>query len=225
VKITPLEVEDVHRKVFEDPSVERIVEAVHAHRPILAFVTHVVRDFHSEGALTARNPSLRKLVNVHAPKRSEQGPINDVCTSIERLYRLHDPGVVRGVIVEALVQRTIQARYGGAADTLENNLKFRVEDDSGNRYDTSTSVDVVGVCAKDDSGECIDCKVSSKRFKRSWIDELAERVAPFGFRIGLATVDSPQVAHRHLRGSGISVGGNTALVTPDTWMHKLPLLT
>jgi hypothetical protein len=223
VRVVPLEVEDAHHKVFGDPLVEQVVEVVHAHRPLLAFLTSTLRDYRTASALKARNPSLRKLAAAQGAKKAERGALDRLCTAIERLYVKHDPSIVRGVIVEALVQRSIQPRYGGAADMLENNLRFRVEDGSGNSHETSTSIDVIGVCSSDDAGECIDCKVASKAFKPSWVEELTDRVAPFGFRIGLATTDSPQTARRRLKNAGIEVGGNTSLITPETW--ALPLLT
>lgn len=223
MKVTKVEVEDTHRKVFDDPLTEQIVEAVHAHPRLLAFVTSVLRSYVDKAALTARNPSLRKLASTHETKKSEQGPLNSVCTAIERLYGSHDPSTVRGVVVEALVQRSVQARYGGAKDLIENNLKFKVEDGNGNSHITSTSIDVIGVCATEKQGECIDCKVAS-RFKQSWIEELMDLVAPFGFRIGLATTDSTQVATRRLKECGIDLRGNAVLVTPEVWMSALPLL-
>lgn len=223
MKVTPLAVEDVHRKVFEDPLVEQVVEAVHAHRPLLAFLTSVLRDYRNASALKTRNPSLRKFAAAQGARRAERGSLDRLCTAIERLYAKHDPSTVRGVIVEALVQRSIQPRYGGADDMLENNLRFKVEDGAGNSHETSTSIDVIGVCGADAAGECIDCKVSSRAFKRPWIEELADHVAPFGFRIGLATADSPQTARRRLKSAGIGIGGNTSLITPENW--ALPLLT
>jgi len=222
VKVVPIEVEDAHRKVFDDPLVEQVVEAVHAHRPLLAFLTSVLRNYQSANALRARNPSLRKLAAAQGAKKAERGPLDRLCTAIERLYGKHDASTVRGVIVEALVQRSIQPRYGGATDMLENNLRFRVEDGAGNSHETSTSIDVIGVCDSEDAGECIDCKVSSRAFKRSWVEELADHVAPFGFRIGLATTDSPQTARHRLKSTGIGIGGNTSLITPENW--ALPLL-
>ncbi len=223
MKITSLEVEDAHRKVFGDVLVEQVVEIVHTHRPLLAFLTSVIRDYQSASALKNRNPSLRKLATAHGAKRAERRGLDDLCKGIERLYAKHDPSIVRGVLVEALVQRSIQPRYGGANDRLENNLRFRVEDGTGNIHETSTSIDVIGVCSAEDAGECIDCKVSSRAFKRSWVEELTDRVAPFGFRIGLATTDSPQTARHRLKSTGIGVSGNTSLVTPENW--ALPLLT
>lgn len=223
MKVVPLEVEDAHRKIFGDPMVEKVVEAVHTHRPLLAFLTSVLRDYRSAGALKARNPSLRKFASAQGVKRAERQALDRLCTDIERLYAKHDPSIVRGVIVEALVERSIKPRYGGAEDLLENNLRFKVEDGSGNSHKTSTSIDVIGVCGADDAGECIDCKVSSKAFKRTWVEELTDRVAPFGFRIGLATTDSPQTARQRLKSAGIQIGGNTSLITPEHW--ALPLLS
>lgn len=222
MRVTPLEIEDAHRKVFGDSSVEEIVDLVHVHRPLLAFLTSVLRDYQTAHSLQARNPSLRKFANAQGAKKAERKALDRLCVEIERLYVRYDPSIVRGVVVEALVQRTIQPRYGAASDLLENNLRFKVEDGSGNSHETSTSIDVIGVCSTDDAGECIDCKVSSKSFKRSWVEELTDRVAPFGFRIGLATTDSPQTARRRLKSAGIGLGGNTSLITPEYWV--LPLL-
>jgi hypothetical protein len=223
VKVVPLEVEDAHQKIFGDSLVEQVVESVHAHRPLLAFLTSVLRSYKSADALKTRNPSLRKFAAAQGAKRSERDALDRLCTAIERLYAKYDPGTVRGVIVEALVERTIKPRYGGADDLLNNNLRFRVEDGSGNSHETSTSIDVIGVCGADKAGECIDCKVSSRAFKRSWVEELTDRVAPFGFRIGLATTDSPQTARQRLKSAGINIGGNTSLITPEHW--ALPLLS
>lgn len=222
MRVIPIEVEDAHQRVFRDPLVEQVVETVHAHRPLLAFLTSVLRNYRSAGALKSRNPSLRKFAAAQGAKRAERRVLDGLCTAIERLYAKHDPSIVRGVVVEALVQRSIKPRYGGAEDLLENNLRFKVEDGSGNSHETSTSIDVIGVCDADQAGECIDCKVSSRAFKRSWVEELTDRVAPFGFRIGLATTDSPQTARQRLRSAGIGVGGNTSLITPEHW--ALPLL-
>jgi hypothetical protein len=127
------------------------------------------------------------------------------------------------VLLEALVERSIKARYGGGDDTLTNNLRFRVEDDNGESHETSTSIDVIGVCAKTDAGECIDCKVRSRSFKSSWVDELIDDVGPFGFRIGLATADSTRTARGRLKHRGITLRKGLVLVTPDNWT-TLPLL-
>jgi hypothetical protein len=225
VRIEQLEVEDAHRVVFEDPLVEQIVETAHGpnKRPLIAFVTQALRDYTDAESLTGRKPSLRKLASKVQKSKSEQGPLDQICTGIEGLYRKFDPGAVRGVLLEALVERSIKARYGGGDDTLTNNLRFRVEDDNGESHETSTSIDVIGVCAKTDAGECIDCKVRSRSFKSSWVDELIDDVGPFGFRIGLATADSTRTARGRLKHRGITLRKGLVLVTPDNWT-TLPLL-
>lgn len=213
--------EDGHRPIFEHESTLEIVDAVQEHPRLLGLLTQIIRDFHDKESLKKRTLNLRKAGNYYAGQRVYRRPVEKICRGIETLYTDFEPSSVRGVLLEAMVQRSIQHRYGGSQDLVENNLEIRFED--GKRvHQTSTSIDVIGLDFAAELGECHDCKVSSKKFDCDWLRELTEKVAPFGFRIGIATADSEQVARRALRRNGFHLGASAVLVASDTW--PLPLL-
>jgi len=225
VKVEALDSADGDQEVFEDPLVAQVVDAAHHaqhQRPMIAFATQALRDYKDLDSLSQRKPNLRKLASKVQKRKSESGPLSLICAGIEGLYKKYEPGTVRGVLLEALVERSLKSRYGGAKDILTNNMKFRVKE-GDKTHETSTSIDVIGVCATSDAGECIDCKVRSRSFKSSWVDELLDEVSPFGLRIGLATADSAQVARSRLKDKKITLRKGSVLVTPDNWT-ALPLL-
>ena len=73
-------------------------------------------------------------------------------------------------------------------------------------------------------GEGHDCKADavSWKSKQTWLDELAQEVAPRGLLVGLVTADSRGVAERKLRREGIRVAGLT-LVHADRLYAALPM--
>jgi len=222
MKIKKVSVETAHRQIFEDESTALIVEATRAHPHLTAFVAQIIRTFTAQSALTSRNPNLRQLSAVHQRGRHDRAAAQRICASIEHLYDEFDPGNVRGVLLEAMVQQAIQSRYGGARDLLENNLQIEISAE-GKSHTTSTSVDVIGFDGDAEEGECHDCKVRSRDFDKDWLRELLSTVAPFGFRIGIATVDSAAVARRELARLGVHTTASGTLVTPDS-LRLLPLL-
>jgi len=211
--------DEVMRPILEDENTQTIVDAVAQEAGLRAFLMSVIRDFKDRRELTARNPNLRKLANNYAGSRSERSAADRLCRSIELLYARFDPSNVRGAILEAVVQRAIQVRYGGGSDWLENNIAFRIERD-GETLTTSTSVDVLGIDMTAESGECHDCKVRARKVDADWLNELQDKLAPFGFRIGIATADSARVAKREMKLLG-GLNASTSVIAFDHWV--LPL--
>jgi hypothetical protein len=207
------------RPILEDENTQTIVDAVAQEAGLRTFLMSVIRDFKSRQALNDRNPNLRKTANNYAGSKVERNAVGRICGAIEALYRDFEPSHVRGALLEALLQRAIQTRYGGGSDWLENNIEFRVEH-GGDSHTTTTSVDVVGLDVAAEQGECHDCKVRAKKVDVNWLEELQNDVAPFGFRIGIATADSARLARRDLKRQG-RLAAATSVIAYDNWV--LPL--
>jgi hypothetical protein len=221
MEVKTLGVEAAHRRVFNDERTQAIVDAAHDRRHLVALVAAIIRSFTTAASLTDRKPNLRQVGETHKSSSGDRSAVKTICDSAEGLYADFNPGNVRGVLLEAMVQRAIQTRYGGAGDLLDNNLEVEVCG-GGKSHRTSTSIDVIGVDDEADLGECHDCKVRSRDFDGEWLKELTGSVAPFGFRIGMATVDSERVAQHELGKIGIRPTGGATIVTPYRWAD-LPL--
>lgn len=221
MKATKTARDDGHQAIFDHAATQEIVDAVQEHPKLLGLLAQIIRDFRDRESLRQRTPNLRKVGNYYLGYRAHRNAVNVICAGIETLYGAFEPSSVRGVLLEAMIQRTIQSRYGASNDILDNNVAIRFED-GARVHQTSTSIDVFGLDSGAGKGECHDCKVSSKKFDPNWIQELTENVAPFGFRIGVATADSEQVARRALQRIGIRLGAAATLVASDSW--RLPLL-
>jgi hypothetical protein len=211
--------DEVMRPIIEDSDTQEVVDAVAQDKALRAFLMSAIRDFQDRQALSDRTPNLRKLANNYAGSKGQRNAVGRICGAIESLYGRFDPSHVRGALLEALVQRAIQTRYGGGADWLENNIEFKVEEDDDVR-ETTTSVDVLGVDVAADLGECHDCKVRARKVDPKWLEELQDDFTQFGFRIGVATADSARVARRDLKRGG-KLSAATAVITHDNWV--LPL--
>ncbi len=220
MKIVETGRDEVMRPILEHEKTQEIVDAVAQADSLRAFLMHVIRDFPTLESLADRKPNVRKLSNDYANSKAERNSAARICGAVETLFRGFDPSHVRGALLEALIQRAIQTRYGAREDWLENNIEFKVQLGAAS-HTTSTSVDVVGVDTASKVGECHDCKVRAKKFDLKWLKELRDDIAPFGFRVGIATADSARLARRDLQKAGFSLDASTVLVASDSW--HLPL--
>jgi hypothetical protein len=194
VKVEFVEPEAGFAAILEDPQCLTIIDEIVSDRTLLLLVSEIILSYYTltalKGAKGIEGPNVHRFAEVWTAPKKKQSAGRRIANAFVALYTAHNPDHVRGALLEGLVERKLAGRYGATDQQLVNNHKLRcINDDT---YTTSRSVDVVGWDSGRRVGECHDCKVSSKEFKRGFIRELERDVVPRGFKVGLVTAHSRQ---------------------------------
>lgn len=215
-----LERDAAHERIFDDEDVAAVVEAAAVNRKLMHFLGNIVQRYDSADAVRlgrrGGGPNLESYANQFLGRGTDRKTAQPLIRLIEKLYGQHDPGNLRGTLIEAMVQRRLRVRYGSGL--LDNNVYVILTNQID--YRTSTSIDVVG--HDGDVGECHDCKARARRVDAALITELVQNLGPHGFRFGIATADSTRVAVAELRQKGIDLE-QVRILAPERWWDGLPL--
>lgn len=210
-----------HQAVFDDDDFQFVIEQAAKSRQMLMFVASAIRDFENHKQLVHGKPgsgrNMESVANSFLKgKRARESGVA-LSRKLAILYERFDPGIVRGCLIESMVEGQLRARYVGSE--LDNNVFIKLENSAD--YQTSTSVDVAGYDG--DRGEAHDCKAKGRSVETSFIDELVESLSPHGFRIGVATAESTRTAAQGMSRGGYRVPSSVTIAGPEQWWDGLPL--
>jgi hypothetical protein len=220
--------ETAHDTILNDSELMELVNEAVGHPNLIGFVASVISDFKSrESALAGVGTggiTLRVFAERWGKTTEERRARARIVDLFESLYQRYEPGNLRGMIVEQIVQRRMPIRYGGDNDVVENNAFFVIRN-GGTFRSHPNSIDVLAFDAVEERGECHTCKVQARDFahEANFIERLVNEVAPRGIRIGLVCAQERKPAERKLREGGIPIGV-ARLVTPEDWL-SIPLQT
>lgn len=141
--------------------------------------------------------------------------------ALAALYLSHEPGHVRGGLLEAIAMRRLQERYSEPQHLLRGNVEISVDD-----YRPSWPVDAIAFDPEIDAGECLECKFRPDGFdqiKARQVAELIDELPPRGLAVAVVFGESSAVVERKrdkLEGLGIPSG---ALLIGSDMLDSLPL--
>lgn len=163
----------------------------------------------------------RMIMFFARPHQSSPSDLDRLCNEmgphLSALYRRHEPGRVRGAVVEHLVLDAISARY--RHNNLDDNVFVILK--NGVDYRTPRSIDVVGWDGH--LGECYDCKTRSRSFDVDFARNLEANLPAARFKIGLVSTDSEVPMARELREAGYAPASHTTLISLERLWDLAPL--
>lgn len=218
-----LHVERDHQAVFDDEDFQFVVEQAAARKDLLHFLGTVIGRYESREEILRGKPGEGKNMAAYANSFLRDGRARAagvrLSHRLEGLYGRFGPRLVRGCLIEAMVEGRLRGRYAGPSAQLANNV--RVEITNGTRYESSTSADVVGHDGR--RGECHDCKARGRKVDTGWVEELVANLVPRGFLIGVATAESAPTASRAIAAGGFQIPPSVTVTGPESWWEGLPL--
>lgn len=210
-----------------DPRVNDVMDAALGRPNLIWLVLVAIREYHSYGELVkgkGGGPSLEVMVSRQHFGPRERMQSARIVAALKGLYRDHDAGNTRGMLLERIVQQQIQTRYSGQGGVCTDNVKIELGPNDS-RHRTTKSLDVLGWDGT--VGEGLDCKVSARHWstKVSWLIELERQVVPRGLAVGLVTADSRGRAEVRLRSIGFRPRTTTLIPSEDLYSQRprLPL--
>jgi hypothetical protein len=203
VKVEHVEPDAGFDAILNDSAFRTLLDEVLTDKAVLLLMAQVILKYTTVASLRGSTQSNLPSVHVFAAKFIPARPrsAQKVADSFVTLYGGHDPGHVRGAILEGLVERRLSTRYGGSGQDLVNNHKIRLSESGRILYTSSSSIDVTGWDGT--VGECHDCKAASHTFRGRFILELETELVPRRFKVGLVTADSRQRVLFNFKKKGI----------------------
>jgi hypothetical protein len=209
-----------------------LIEHVFAKRLLLPLLIELIRNFKTDAEYRAgvggRNPDQYAAAYVRTRHRSrnEKEAVSRMVRDLGALYREFggQENLLRGFVVEMLVKHALRPRYGASGrDILDDNVRFAI--DNGARYESRSTIDVIGFERARGLGEVHDCKLQASHWAKeralAWARELERDVASRGLAVGLVTITARDRARGILDGLGL--GRASRLVPLEELWQLVPL--